>query len=152
MSNPEPLPIAFERASAENEGEPVAELVQRLRGRADWYDDAHPGTVKTPQALREAARTIERLQRELDEARRTSTGDWASQRENDHLTIEKYEWRDRAVAAEASLVKAREALKKAQRVLATLLDPNSQHVSTLHDFARATEAKAAARAVLGDQP
>jgi hypothetical protein len=41
-------------------------LVERLRGRAGWYDDAHPGTVKTPELLREAADTIDRL---------TSTGE-----------------------------------------------------------------------------
>lgn len=117
----------------ENEGEPVAELVQRLRGRADWYDDAHPGTVKTPQVLREAASTIERLQRELDEARAAKTY-WESfantlQNDVERLVSERDEALDalrslnahwnkageevtlRATAAEASLVKAREALK-----------------------------------------
>lgn len=38
-----------------------SELIARLRGRADWYDDAHPGSVKTPELLREAASRLEAI-------------------------------------------------------------------------------------------
>ena len=60
---PEPLSTGFERVYAEIHGEPVAELVQRLRAEAeDWQDPV-------AKMHREAAAAIERLQRELDEAR-----------------------------------------------------------------------------------
>jgi hypothetical protein len=49
--------------------EPVATLVERARGRADWYDDAHPGTVKTPSLLRELASAILALEGERDALR-----------------------------------------------------------------------------------
>lgn len=50
-------------------------------------------------------------------------------------------------AAEALTTMA-EALRKAQSVLAILIDPDSQHVSSLHVFAQATAAEAAAREAL----
>jgi hypothetical protein len=40
--------------------EPSA-LVQRLRGRAEWYREVRPETVKTPELLNEAATEIESL-------------------------------------------------------------------------------------------
>lgn len=40
------------------------------------------------------------------------------------------------------------ALQQAQSVLAILIDPDSQHVSSLHVFAQATAAEAAARSAL----
>lgn len=50
------------------------------------------------------------LKAERDEARRTSIGDWANQRENDLLTIEMYDWKARALASEAECERLREAL------------------------------------------
>lgn len=58
----------------------LAELIERLKGRAQWYNDAHPATVKTPELLREAAAvldqaaaaesTVAALRSELEEAKR----------------------------------------------------------------------------------
>jgi hypothetical protein len=49
-------------------GDDNSDIVLRLTGRADWYDDAHPGTVKTPDLLREAATLITSLREALEEA------------------------------------------------------------------------------------
>jgi hypothetical protein len=56
--------------------EPVATLVERARGRADWYDDAHPGTVKTPSLLRELASAILALEGERDALRKAREQFW----------------------------------------------------------------------------
>jgi hypothetical protein len=45
-----------------------AALPIRLRGRAAWYRDTHPGTVKTPELLDEAAALIEELVEALTSA------------------------------------------------------------------------------------
>lgn len=37
-----------------------ADLIARLKGRAAWYHDAHPGAVKTPDLLLEAAAALAR--------------------------------------------------------------------------------------------
>jgi len=97
MSTPEPLPIAFGRASAENEGEPVAWQYRILAGaewtswlpldKPEWFLTNYAfnianGTAKRRPLYARPDPAVERLQRELDEAR-------------------------------ASLVKARDALTKA---------------------------------------
>lgn len=94
----------------------MSDLVERLHERAESYRQSGPSAEHTAVMLEEAASRIsqqdaelERLRREVEEAKRTSVGDWANQRENDHLTIKMYEWKARAEAAEAKLAEARKA-------------------------------------------
>lgn len=94
----------------------MSDLVERLHERAESYRQSGPSAEHTAVMLEEAASRIsqqdaelERLRLELEEARRTSVGDWANQRENDHLTIKMYEWKSRAEVAEAKLAEARKA-------------------------------------------
>jgi hypothetical protein len=87
------------------------DLAQRLEGRAAWYENVHPGAVKTPQLLCEAAAALSRLQAELDKAK-------AEQKYFGEL--HEREWRSqvtRAEAAEASAATMREALTAAQKTL-----------------------------------
>lgn len=170
MSTPEPLPIAFERASAENEGEPVAWRSRRRGSDDDWdlfFTKPAPRSDYEDQPL--YARpdpAVERLQRELDEARALLTcdhslpHDWTLQQviEGRLDDINKLKWqvRDtciRAEAAEASLVKAREALTKALELaeLAEELTGNQaddEFVWSLHALFKQTLADLKA----GDQP
>lgn len=43
-----------------------SDIVKRLTGRAAWYRDAHPETVKTPELLDEAAAYITELERDRE--------------------------------------------------------------------------------------
>jgi hypothetical protein len=77
-------------------------LVRQLRGRADWYSDAQPGAVKTPQLLGEAADTIEMLATALRMCR-------------EHFTEIRMDWSDPRDEIRAGWAVIDEALAKLDR-------------------------------------
>ncbi len=70
------------------------DIVARLREMPKSLDDAM-------RKMDNAADTIEAERAAWVKAENEPRGDWASQRENDHLTIKFYEMKERAEAAEA---------------------------------------------------
>lgn len=92
---------------------------------------------------------IAALEAELEKSKLYSTGSWASQRENDALTIEKYEAQDRAEAAEAALAAERaraDALERERDEATASVIGFRHHVKTHHDHRVAAEARADALA------
>lgn len=140
---PEPLSPGFERVYAEIHGEPLR-IVKHMRNIADASRRADGSDTPLGEQCREAASTIERLQRELRLLREQQKEDF-----------------DRALAAEASLAKAREALKPlAAEQLSTEYEVRDLvkvfPAEELRRRAQAVEARdraiLAARSILGDQP
>ncbi|PDT47288.1 hypothetical protein CO661_13990 [Sinorhizobium fredii] len=111
----------------------MADIVERLRERADSYRQSGPSAEHTAVLLEEAAIEIERLQRERNYAVR-----WANK------SVDAVKEHDDAI-----IYRLQAALEKCQKALAAMIDPSCIAQSTvLNAFAMATEAEAAARTAL----
>lgn len=115
------------QAALEADRARLSQEIETLKGERDQWEEAyrklgrnqyeHPWTVNEAARLKtELAAAQEQIaakDREIEHLRNYSTGDWAAQRDNDALTIQKYEWKDRAEELQKQIAAMREAAKDA---------------------------------------
>lgn len=100
----------------------MGDLVQRLRGRAAWYRDAHPEAVKTPQLLLEAADYISSKEAEV-EALEAERDQWDRRVMYDELKAREYENRvTQQRHIDAATLRAEKAEAEATRLRQLLRD------------------------------